>query len=150
MIVLSETIDFDRVDELLDMFEAPIEYSRLSSIEYAEECAVAEGLKSGSEEFELYVIKYLLSDLSDIIYLNLSGNKDVQDAIDNNKDELLRYKSVGISVILDNCADFDLRTQELYKLNKLEEDYGAVVVIYTALKALQQSKSSIGNVHLPN
>lgn len=143
-----EKVNWDRVYELLDIFENASDYDYIMSDEYITSMCTQLNIKRGTPKFDK-VLPKLEKDRFELLYFRINHEEDITEALDYNWDEILSYTAVGINWILGDERLTDNRSAIILCMLEFANEHGIKVFCYNILKYMHEHYIKDKEFYLP-
>ena len=147
-VLQEETIDYDRIYELIDMFENASDYDYLMSNEYLSDMCKKNKIRKNSKNYDEF-ISSCKDERQKIFYSRLVENEYIVKVVNDNLDDIISYASVGFNWLLGYESCTNKRSAIIMHLLELEHDYGDVVLYYELIKYMYDNFNDDKDYILP-
>lgn len=132
-VLQEESVDWDRIYELLDIFENASDYDDLMSDAFIHNMCEKYGVNESSDEYNDFIL-FCEKERKRTLYARIMENKSIQEAVSYNWSEILSYASVGFNWLLAEEGCTDKRSAIILHLLETVHDYSDCVLCYELLK----------------
>lgn len=126
-------VDWDRVYELLDIFENASDYDYLMSDDFISDMCKKHKIRKNSEEYDDFLV-FCEGQRKRIFYSRISEIRYINEVVENNWSDIVSYASVGFNLLLGTEGCTDKRSAIIMNLLELGHEYGDSVLCYELLR----------------
>ena len=147
-VLQEEKVDWDRIYELLDIFENASDYDYLMSDEYINNMCKQYKIRKNSKGYDEF-ITFCESERRKILYSRIVEDEYIIEAINNNWNDIISYASIGFNWLLGDEACTDKRSAIIMHLLEVEHEYGDYVLCYELIKYMHDNFNNDKEYTLP-